>query len=436
MAATEGTLTLAFKDNLMDVVLCDDIALRGTALDGKSSEIEIEHHIAELGAWAEEHFYDLGLAVGIGTEVAKLGALGCASYVILSVASYASDAEALSKGNASLAIGINGIVDRAGIVLFEDSDMHDARADINLLINLLDDVATVGVEDNDVVEVGAIGHVIAFLEAEAHKTILTVDIEFLVALGHLGSLDIIERADLGEAVFADTILFLDAAKMGNGEIDDMVDIVLRLAHILLEGNEFILSSLAIELEDTRHLDFEQVEDIVAGHAAHQLDVIGLEIGLEAGIDMSNCGIDVLGLLKLLILINTLLDENLLEGEGVPLLSELIEKDLQLLAEEIHGAIRAMAKDFGNAHKVWLAVHNDASVGRDGDFAIREGVEGIDGLIGRCASGEMDYNLGMGGRKILNLTDLNLLIVDLEDGPHRKLENQKSLCWRRDRCSGL
>ena len=76
----------------------------------------------------------------------------------------------------------------------------------------------------------------------------------------------------------------------------------------------------------------------------------------------------------------------------------------------------MPEDIADGQEAGLVVLNDAAVGRYAHFAIREGIERIDRLVGRDAGGEVYQYLDMLRRVVVHLLYLYLpFIVCLEDG---------------------
>ena len=77
--------------------------------------------------------------------------------------------------------------------------MQDVLAHEDLLGHANHLVFAVFVEDDDVVDVGTVAHELVFLHARPDESLLAVDVEFLVGLGHLGGLDGVETLYLGQS---------------------------------------------------------------------------------------------------------------------------------------------------------------------------------------------------------------------------------------------
>ncbi len=76
----------------------------------------------------------------------------------------------------------------------------------------------------------------------------------------------------------------------------------------------------------------------------------------------------------------------------------------------------MAQHIADGEELRLVVLDDAAVGRDVDFAVAEGIEGIHGFIGRCAWSQMHEDLHVGRGNVIYLSCLDLsLFHRLGDG---------------------
>ena len=95
--------------------------------------------------------------------------------------------------------------------------MEDVLADEDLVLYLDDLVLAVAVEDDDVVDVGAVLHQFRLLQSRADEAGLAVDVEFLVALRHLGRDDRVEALDLRPARMVLAVLLLEHLKPLHGD---------------------------------------------------------------------------------------------------------------------------------------------------------------------------------------------------------------------------
>ena len=101
---------------------------------------------------------------------------------------------------------------------------------------------------------------------------------------------------------------------------------------------------------------------------------------------------------------------------MPFFLKLAKPDLKFLPDKLASLFGAVAQDFGDAEEARFVVLNDTGIRRDADFAIGEGVERLQGLVGVDAGGKEDTDLDMLGGAVLDLGDADLALVDcLENG---------------------
>ena len=100
---------------------------------------------------------------------------------------------------------------------------------------------------------------------------------------------------------------------------------------------------------------------------------------------------------------------------MPRFVQLVETDLQLAAQQVSGVLGRAAQDFAHAQEVGLLVADDARIGRNGDFAVGECVERVDGLVARLVAGHVYDDLDLLGRVVVHAADLDLaLLVGADD----------------------
>ena len=117
------------------------------------------------------------------------------------------------------------------------------------------------------------------------------------------------------------------------------------------------------------------------------------------------------LLKLLILIDTFFNEDLLQRLEMQLFQELVLADFEFLADQVFRAVYAVAQHIADGQKLRFIVFYDAAVGRDIDFTVCEGIEGIDRFVRRDARCQMYLDLNIGCREVFYLTCLDLTLFD-------------------------
>ena len=138
------------------------------------------------------------------------------------------------------------------------------------------------------------------------------------------------------------------------------------------------------------------------------------MGGQASANAAHHGLPGLSLFD--VAVNAVLNENLLEACKMPLLLELIELELQLGPEHLHGTVGRAAQHVANPHKYRLLVYNNTGHGANRRLAGREGIKGIHHLVRRNTREQLDHNFYMLRRIVLNFLDFNLaLVVGLDHG---------------------
>ena len=90
-------------------------------------------------------------------------------------------------------------------------------------------------------------------------------------------------------------------------------------------------------------------------------------------------------------------------------------DFQFALEQLLGVVHGASEHVAHRKETRFVVVNNTAVGRDAHFAIRESIEGIDGLVGRSSGSEVNGNLYLGRSDVVHATDFYLaFFVGLED----------------------
>ena len=92
------------------------------------------------------------------------------------------------------------------------------------------------------------------------------------------------------------------------------------------------------------------------------------------------------------------------------LHEFASADFQFAAQEVAGVVNGGAEHIADTEEAGLLVVDDATVGRDGNLAIREGVKRIDGLVAARAGREVDNNFHVGRCHVLHLANLDFSLL--------------------------
>ncbi len=258
-------MALLLERDGLDLVLGQHIASCRATLNRQLAEILADLHLLEMQSRLERHLDDFRLAVRVGRKIKHLRARLALRQVVILVTGHPHDIETLHIIDAALAVTIDDIIDRAVVVLLENGNMDDVRADKQLLRHTHNTVLAVAVEDNKIVDVGAIAQELILLQPRADKALLTIDIELLVRLDNRLDIDIGEIAHLSAARVFGAVLVLEHLEPTDGVIGQVIDIMLCGLDLLGEVLHQLVRLLGIELRDTNHTDLEQTLDVLTAH---------------------------------------------------------------------------------------------------------------------------------------------------------------------------
>ena len=257
--------------------------------------------------------------------------------VVLLVAGQRGHVETFHEVVALLAVTIHRIIDRARVALLEHGEIEHVLPHEDFFGDADHLVFTVLVEDDDIVEVGAVAHELVFLQARTDKAVGAVDIEFLVGFCHLRGLDGVEIAKFREARVVLAVFVLEELEPVGGHLGKVRQVAVDLLDLRLQTRHQLVGLVLVEFQDALHLDFQQLQDVVLRYLAHQRGVVGR----QAVVDMFADGIDGGRLFKFLILIDPLLDKDLFKRLEVELFQKFVLADLEFLTDEVLCAIHAM-----------------------------------------------------------------------------------------------
>ena len=146
------------------------------------------------GRGIERHLDDFRLAVGVCREVHNLRpGLACRN-VVFAVAGDGRHVEALDVVRSLLAGTIYHVINGTLVVTLIDAEPQHVLADKELVGHAHYLELSVLVEDDDVVNVGAVADILVLLQTGSDEAFVAVDVEFLVCFHHLGGLDGVEVA--------------------------------------------------------------------------------------------------------------------------------------------------------------------------------------------------------------------------------------------------
>ena len=226
-------------------------------------------------------------------------------HIVLPVAGDGGDVEALHVVESRLSVAIHYIVNGALVVLLEHIHVQHVLAHEELVRHTDHLVTAVLVEEDDIVDVRAVGHKLVLLERGSDEAVFSVDIKFLVGFHHLSSFDGVEVAELGAARIVLAVLVLQHLEPVDGIVHDVCQLEVDFFDFLLDAGDVLVGLVLVELQDALHLDFQQTEDVLLGHFAHKLRIVWS----EAVVDVCAGSIHVVRLFELLVLIDAFFDED-------------------------------------------------------------------------------------------------------------------------------
>ena len=182
--------------------------------------------------------------------------------------------------------------------------------------------------------------------------------------------------------------------------------VVYLVYLLLDGQQGVVGLVAVEAGDALHAYLHQLQDVVGAHLA---DEVLLE-RFEPPVDVRHGLFLRTALLELLVLVNAVFDEYLFERDEEELLPQFRPLYLLLAAQQVHGVFGADAQQLAHAEEAGLLVVDDAAVGRHAQLAIGEGVERVDGLVGRHARRQVHLYFHLFGREVVRLAYLDFALL--------------------------
>ena len=229
----------------------------------------------------------------------------------------------------------------------------------------------------------------------------------MVGLDNLRSFDGVEVADFCQTWMVLAVLVLQELEPLGCHLYQVSQVAIDFLNLCLDASHEFVSLVLVELQNALHLDFQQLQDVVLRHLANHLRIEGG----QALVDVLTNSIDIGCLLELLVLIDALFDEYLLQRTEVQLFQKLALANLQLLTNQVLGAVCRVAQHVADCQELRLVVLNDTAVGRDIDFAVGEGVESIESLVARNARSQLDLYLYFGSCQVLHMTSLDLALLD-------------------------
>ena len=191
----------------------------------------------------------------------------------------------------------------------------------------------------------------------------------------------------------------------------MLDVVAHPGDFLLYGQNLLVHGLGVELGDFAHRLLHELQYVVHDYLPAEQVLIALHVAEHVG----ELGVPVL-LVLFQHLVDAVLEEYALQGAVVPFAFELVEPDVQLPEQQLTGVEGAVFQDVVDRQELRLVVPDHAGVGRKVEFAVRERVERVYGLVRGDVVGQMDHDVHLVGGHVLYFLDFDLaLLLGLQDG---------------------
>ena len=305
LSASERRTSSLFQGNFVYLSFGQQVTHGLFPLDVDGTEIPFKRRLLDAGRRTQHYTDDFCLSVRIGGEVHDFRAWSTLRYVVFPVANDGSNIETFDIIITFLSVTVDDVIDGTLVVFLEYVDVQDVLSDEQFVGHADNFVFTVFVEDNYIVDVGTVAYILVFLQSGTDETFLTVDIQFFVGFGHLGSHDGIEVAYFRAAREVLTIFLFQALIPVDGIFRDMCQVIVYLFQFRFQACDELIRLVLVELQDTCHLDFHQAENVFFGHFAYELRIVRC----QAFVDVLASRIHGVSLFELLVFIDTFLDED-------------------------------------------------------------------------------------------------------------------------------
>ena len=185
-----------FKSNRLHIVFGQQISSCTTALHCQLAQVFTYFEFLEMKGGLKCNTNHFRFAVRISSKISNTAAGFTLRHIIFLITSYTSDKEALHIIRSASAITIDNIIDCTCIVFLEYINVQNICSDKYLLSYANNFIFTITMEDNDIIQIGAVAQELIFFETSANKALFTVNIEFFVSLNYRFNIDISEVTHL------------------------------------------------------------------------------------------------------------------------------------------------------------------------------------------------------------------------------------------------
>ena len=288
LSATKRTMSVTLQANAVNSLLSQDIAFGSSALDKYLREVFFQEDVLLflLRIGIQCHLNGFGLAIRIGREIHHSRPRLALCQVVVPVSRNAGHVETLDEVSAFFAILVHYIINSALVILLEHLHVNHVLAHKYLVGHPDNLELSVLIEDDDVVDVGAVAYKLVLFQSGSHKSFLSVDVQLLISLHYLGGLDGFKTPDFGQSGMVFSVLVTDEFEPMDGHVRHVSQVVVNALDVGFRASDEVVGFVFVELQDAVHLDFQQSQDVVAGHFT---DKVGLE-WLQSVVYMSHHGV--------------------------------------------------------------------------------------------------------------------------------------------------
>ena len=228
----------------------------------------------------------------------------------------------------------------------------------------------------------------------------------MVGHGHGCGHNVVETLELREARIGSAVFLLELPEEIDGIIHDVVEMVLHLLNVEFDVGDVLLCLLDVKFRNLADRLLAKGQHIVAGDLLMEEGTIRVEGALDV-VDLEIPGFDIL----FEFLIDSLLEEDLFQGDLVPLAAQLVQFYLQFPTKQVERVLGIDLQNLLHIGEDGVPVPDDASIGGIGDFTVGEGIQGIDRLVGGNARHQVEVYFHMFGGVVVDLLDLELAHIN-------------------------
>ena len=237
-SSQRGT-SVRFEGDFMHIESSEEITARTTTFHCEFAERFFKRDATQFGIGFQSDLDGFGFPIGVGGEIVNSRAGFALRCIVFAIVDDTRHIETLHIVRTVYSIAISHIVDRALVVLFENGNVHNFSflvvgfgafgfANVNFFGYSGYLVGAIAIEDDDIVDAGAVFHKFVLFQGGSHKSISTIDIEFLVGFHHFSSFDGVEGANFCAARMFGSISVVDGGEPIDGDIGEMGKVVVNL----------------------------------------------------------------------------------------------------------------------------------------------------------------------------------------------------------------